>query len=86
MNKVVDNNKSKSSTDTEIIVDLSLVKKFRKKKSKKVLSYISDMSNSNSVYSSSDSDDSVSSPNNKKPKVITKGNGYKKRNRWKSKG
>ena len=79
MNKVVDNNKSKSSTDTEIIVDLSLVKKFRKKKSKKVLSYISDMSNSNSVYSSSDSDDSVSSPNNKKPKVITQGNGYKKK-------
>ena len=79
MNKVVDNNKSKSSTDTEIIVDLSLVKKFKKKKSKKVLSYISDMSNSNSVYSSSDSDDSVSSPNNKKPKVITKGNGYRKK-------
>ena len=34
-NKVVDNNKSESSTDTETIVDLSLVKNFKKHKSKK---------------------------------------------------
>ena len=75
-NRVVDNNKSESSTDTETIVDLTLVKKFKKKKSKKVLGYISDMSNSNIGYSSSDSDDSVSSPSNRNPKVIIKGNGY----------
>ena len=33
-NKVVDNNKSESSTDTDTIVDLSLVKNFKKHKSK----------------------------------------------------
>ena len=74
-NIAVDNNKSESSTDTETIVDLSLVKEF-KKKSKKVLCYISDMSIMNSKYSSCDSDDSISSSNNKKPKIIIKGNDY----------
>ena len=34
------------------------------------------MSNSNSGYSSSDGGDSVSSPKNKKPKIIIKGNWY----------
>ena len=75
-NIAVDNNKSESSTDTETIVDLSLVKEFKKNKSKKVLCYISDMSISNSEYSSCDSDDSISSSNNKKPKIIIKGNDY----------
>ena len=74
-NNVVYNYNSESSTDTKTIVDLSLVNKF-KKKSKKVLCYISDMSNSNSEYNSTGSDDSVSILNNMKQKVNIKGNDY----------
>ena len=68
-NKVVDNNNSESSTDTETIVDVCLVNKFKKKKSKKVLCYISDMRKLNSESSSTNSDDIVSIPNNKKQKI-----------------
>ena len=70
-NNVVDNNNSESSTVTETISDMCLVNKF-----KEILGYISEMSNSNSESSLTNSDDSVYIQNKKKQKITIKGNDY----------
>ena len=75
-NNVLNNNNSESSTDTEAIVDVCLVNKFKENKIKKVLCYISEMSNSNSESSLTNSDDSVYIQNKKKQKITIKGNDY----------
>ena len=55
---------------------MCLINKKNRKKSKKILGYISEMSNSNSESSSTDSDESKSIQDNKKQRINFKGNVY----------
>ena len=61
---------------------MCLINKKKRKKSRQILGYISEMSNSNSESSSTDIDESKSIQDNKKQRINLKVMFIKKRNRW----